>query len=203
MLYLGSNNAVGETRPQNDNGLPQNNNPVARIEEDIKLFEEKRTIVRQGIHYAEFCSDLAREENPEIMGYLTGVLRDGVQNLANLEVKDKNAGFLRDSVDGLADNFEEAATSAKRRAREKAETKQKTQSQKDTLTDNRNGNIYDVSNVERNLKKALEQVSSPDSPELAGKFPAEKFTDKFADKTEKMDIPTDTKTATATTKADL
>ncbi len=124
MLYMGNNIDVGKLASIEKNGLPVKNTTVKQIEEEMKLFDEKKLITRQSIHYADLCADLSLEESPGLIDYITGTVKSGMERLTEFGVSQLNSGFLQNSVEGLATNFEEAAVRAKQRVQQKAELAQ-------------------------------------------------------------------------------
>lgn len=124
MLYTGNN--IGTVPPTSfdENGKAVKSEKVKEIENSINIFDEKKSIVRQGLHYTGLCADLSHENKSGQIDYLSGTVQRGMNRLAGLNVDKKNTDFLQDTVGNLVNNFREAATTARRRAEERAERSQ-------------------------------------------------------------------------------
>ena len=169
MLYLGNNVSLANPVSFDENGKPVISEQEQKIIDEINLFAEKKSIVRKSIHYAGLCADLAHEENSNLISYLTGTVRGGMESLANFGVSDKNTGFLQDAVSGLVTNFEDAATRARRRAQERAERAQQAQIKSSKNYAAQTAEAYRETNnsmasyeVEETISKALDHIDSSD-----------------------------------------
>jgi len=121
MLYLGNKTDIGTPVSIDATGQPVKSDKIKQLEEEVKLFDEKKLITRQSIHYSNFCLDLSTEDNPELIDFFTGIVKNGMERLAEFGVSQGNSDFLQSSVEGLATNFEEAAVSARQRIQKIAE----------------------------------------------------------------------------------
>lgn len=127
MLYMGTNTNAVQPASFDENGKPQVGEQVQKVLDSINLFEEKKQITRQSIHYNAMCSDLSLEEHSDMISFLTGTVKNGMNSLAYMGVSEDNLGFLQESVRGIANSFEQAALIAKNRVMEKAERAQRAQ----------------------------------------------------------------------------